>query len=152
MRATANASLHNEGSAHVGQWVCLFLWMRALCCNLPTETMQNKNPFEGRWVKKNHSVTLLRQIHSARSEALAIPRASNTKTSSWSSLGLICPHVSSEITVEVILCKYSRQPKPPSKRRLTRLDACPAVCAPSPAPLLGRSPHKNCKNDLDDQT
>lgn len=36
------------------------------------------------------------------------PRASNETTSSWFSLGQFCPHVSSEITVEVILCKYSR--------------------------------------------
>ena len=61
---------------------------------------------------ENHSVKLPRKVHSARSEALALPRAGNKTTSSWSSLGLICPRVSSEITVEVILCKYSRQPKP----------------------------------------
>ena len=80
-------------------------------------------------------------------------RARATKTtSSWSSLGLICPHVSSEITVEVILCKYSRQRKPVHRGALAQLYACPAVCGRLGAPLLGRSPHKNCKNDLDDQT
>ena len=58
---------------------------------------------------QSHSVMLLRRIHSTRSDALAFPSASNITTSSWFSLGLVCPRVSSEITVEVILCKYSRR-------------------------------------------
>ena len=95
---------------------------------------------------QNHSVKLPRQAHSARSVALAIPSAGNTTTSSWSSLGLICPRVSSEITVEVILCKYSRQWGPRAASPCTLLCEHPAVST------LGRSPRKNCKNDLDDQT
>jgi hypothetical protein len=75
----------------------------------------------------NHSVKLPRKVHSARSEALALPRASNITTSSWSSLGLICPRVSSEITVEVILCKYSRQPEPTPPEDTTMLRTHPAV-------------------------
>ena len=75
----------------------------------------------------NHSVKLPRKVHSARSEALALPRASNIRTSSWSSLGLICPRVSSEITVEVILCKYSRQPEPTPPEDTTMLRTHPAV-------------------------
>ena len=75
----------------------------------------------------DHSVQLLREIHSARSEALAIPSASNSTTSSWSSLGLICPRVSSEITVEVILCKYSRQHQLTNNNAPTMLRAHPAV-------------------------
>ena len=40
---------------------------------------------------------------------MAIPSADDTTTSSWSSLGLIGPRVSSEMIVELILRKYSRQ-------------------------------------------
>ena len=129
------------GGRQAGKQTCKQIGKLASC--YPARRPANDAGKQG---LQNHSVKLPRQAHSARSVALALPSAGNTTTSSWSSLGLICPRVSSEITVEVILCKYSRQWESRATSPCTLLREHPAVS------MLGRSPHKNCKNDLDDQT
>ena len=108
--ATSMLNLLIERSATV----CVTL-ASALAVHIEPPRPSRNPPFwlaEARQISWDHSVELLREVHSARSEALAIPSASNTPTSSWSSLGLICPRVSSEVSVEVILCQHSRQPEP----------------------------------------
>ena len=69
-------------------------------------------------------------------------------------MSLNCLRLSSEITIEVILYKYSRQIYYASSAGLNHVatDAILAAEVENSSGSLGRGPHKNCENDLDDQT
>ena len=62
-------------------------------------------------------ITPQRSFHQRHNSVLAIRFEGDATTSSWSILGILSPRASSVITLEMILCKYSRHSKGSCTRR-----------------------------------